>query len=115
MKRREHPRLNNAQSKHRSRPELYYDILSAVAKSSPEGIGKTKLMYVAELSSTQTNDYLSILLEKGLIDLRDGRESTNHYTISKTYTCTKKGYDFLDLYERMLIQQGDDILKRRSD
>ena len=51
-----------------------------------DGITKTKIMYKAFITYDQLNDYLSLLLEKGLIEYTEGE---------RLYRTTPKGVDFL--------------------
>jgi predicted transcriptional regulator len=95
-------------SKYRSRHELYYSILSAVAKH-PEGLGRTRIMYYAMLSSDQTKIYIPILMQNELLKVKENVGD------SLVYVATQKAYDFLDLYERMEQQGNQAILKRRQE
>lgn len=71
--------------KYRSRTEIVEMILQA-ARS---GATKTKIMYKAYLSYTQVKEYLSFLLENGLIKYEEG---------SQLYRITEKGLHFLQVY-----------------
>jgi len=66
-------------------------IIAEVLEISKEGLLKTQVMYRANLSFTQLNDYLEFmlkinLLEKLLVNDKD------------TYQATAKGLDFLERY-----------------
>ncbi len=78
----------------RSRTEIVSHILDA----ANGGTSKTKIMYSAFLSYSQLNEYLSILIEKNLLEYLDG---TNKF---KT---TDKGLFFLKIHNEIgeLLQQ----------
>jgi predicted transcriptional regulator len=78
----------------RSRTEIVSNILDA----ANEGTTKTKIMYIAFLSYTQLNEYLSILIENNLIEYMDG---------TQTYKTTEKGLNFLKIHNEIgeLLQQ----------
>jgi len=78
----------------RSRTEIVSHILDA----ANGGTSKTKIMYSAFLSYSQLNEYLSILIEKNLLEYFDG---TNKF---KT---TDKGLFFLKIHNEIgeLLQQ----------
>jgi len=80
--------------KYRSR----IDIVSSVLHTANGGSAKTKIMYKAFLSYAQLNQYLSMLVEKGL--LRYSEEE-------RLYTTTEKGIEFLKVYERMADISGE--------
>ncbi len=74
------------------------DIL-AIAKA---GILKTQIMYRANLSFTQLNEYIPYLLQKRLLiqSVIAGKE---------TYKTTPKGHDFLRIHRdltKLLLQDG---------
>jgi predicted transcriptional regulator len=95
--------------KYRSKIDIIGHILEAVNSSSGKnGLTKTKIMYSVFLSYAQSQGYLSILLEKGLVEeyqkeLEEGKENkdkdkgkqrpSNYY-----YRITNKGRRFLQLY-----------------
>lgn len=60
-----------------------------------EGILKTQIMYKANLSFFQLNEYLAFLLENGLINQSniEGKE---------VYCITTKGLNFLSRYRELL-------------
>ena len=66
-----------------------------------EGTLKTQIMYKANLSFTQLNEYLQFMLLNNLI---------NHTTVEGrvTYTITEKGTDFLQMHTSLLL-----LLKNR--
>jgi predicted transcriptional regulator len=94
--------------KYRSKIDIIGHILEAVNSSgSDNGLTKTKIMYSVFLSYAQLQEYLSILLEKSLIEeyqkelKEEGKEKkdkgkqrpSNYY-----YRITNKGRRFLQIY-----------------
>jgi predicted transcriptional regulator len=67
-----------------------------------DGALKTQIMYKANLSFTQLNEYLKFILKIGLVDkiLQNGREK---------YKTTPKGMDFLQRYREIteLLKNGN--------
>jgi predicted transcriptional regulator len=70
--------------KYRSRT----DITGLILEAANGGATKTKIMYKAYLSFSQLREYLSMLVEKGLIEYEDG--------IAK-YRTTEKGLRMLQM------------------
>jgi len=68
--------------KHRSRSDIIIDILNAAT----EGTLKTKIMYTAYLSFDQLNEYLELVIDRGLLEYNSEK---------KLYKTTSKGQDFL--------------------
>jgi UDP-N-acetyl-D-mannosaminuronic acid dehydrogenase len=60
--------------------------VTSILCAAVDGITKTKIMYKAFITYDQLNDYLSLLLEKGLIEYTEGE---------RLYRTTPKGLDFL--------------------
>ena len=80
--------------KYRSRTEIVGNILDA----ANGGTTKTKIMYIAFLSYTQLNEYLSILIENNLVEYLDG---------TQTFKTTEKGLMYLRIHNEIgeLLQQ----------
>jgi predicted transcriptional regulator len=78
----------------RSRTEIVSNILDA----ANGGTTKTKIMYIAFLSYTQLNEYLSILIENNLVEYLDG---------TQTFKTTEKGLMYLRIHNEIgeLLQQ----------
>lgn len=74
--------------KYRSRAEIVSMILTAANGGST----KTKIMYSSYLSHNQLKEYLSLLIEKDLIDYIEGQQS---------YKTTEKGLKFLKMSNEM--------------
>ncbi|MGB7675369.1 MAG: winged helix-turn-helix domain-containing protein [Nitrososphaeraceae archaeon] len=74
--------------KYRSRT----DITGLILEAANGGATKTKIMYKAYLSFAQLREYLSMLLEKGLIDYVEGRA---------IYKTTENGIRLLQMCNQM--------------
>ena len=90
--------------KYRSRTDIVKLILEA---ANGGGANKSKLMYKAFLSFAQLKEYVTLLLENGLL----GYEEGNHF-----YRTTDKGMRLLQIYNRMeeltlVIRSGKELQK----
>jgi predicted transcriptional regulator len=77
-------------------------IIAEILEISREGSLKTQIMYRANLSFTQLNDYLKFTLRIGLLEkvLVNGKD---------TYRASIKGLDFLQRYNEITeLIKGDD-------
>jgi len=74
--------------KYRSRT----DIVSQILDAANGGSTKTKIMYKAYLSYAQLKEYLSILVENGLLEYEEGEQK---------YKTTSKGIKFMQVYQHM--------------
>jgi predicted transcriptional regulator len=74
--------------KHRSRSDIVGLLLDA---ANGGGAAKTKLMYKAYLSFNQLREYLTLLVENGLIE----------YEVGQTYSTTDKDMRVLHLQNEM--------------
>ena len=74
--------------KYRSRT----DIVSQILEAANGGTTKTKIMYGAYLSYTQLKEYLSVLIENGLMEYQEGEQK---------YRTTQKGIEFLRTYDQI--------------
>ena len=65
------------------------------------GATKTRIMYGAYLSYSQVKEYLSFLIQRGLLQYEEDRS---------LYTLTEKGMSFLRAYEQIdqMIALGED-------
>ena len=88
--------------KYRSRT----DIVALILEATQEGAAKTKIMYKAFLSYSQLKDYLSILLERELIEYSDK---------DQIFRITDKGRRYLVLYSKVmeLITPSDRDLENK--
>lgn len=74
--------------KYRSRTDITAQILEA----ANGGVTRTRIMYKAFLSSAQLKEYLTVLMEKGLMDYIEGE---------MVYRTTDKGNRFLKIYNQI--------------
>jgi len=74
--------------KYRSRT----DIVSQILEAANGGASKTRIMYKAYLSYAQLKEYLSVMLENGLIEYVEG---------DRTYKTTAKGLKFMGVYSQI--------------
>ena len=74
--------------KYRSRT----DITGLILEAANGGATKTKIMYKAYLSFAQMKEYLSMLIEKGLIQYEEGRAN---------YRTTEKGLMMLQMCNKI--------------
>lgn len=74
--------------KYRSRT----DITALILDAANGGATKTRIMYKAFLSFAQMREYLSLLLEKGLLDYVEG---------GGIYKTTEKGLRMLQIYNQI--------------
>jgi len=75
--------------KYRSRSDIIGLLLNA---ANGGGATKTKLMYSAFISFNQLKEYLSLLVENGLMEYEEGKH---------TYRTTEKGLRFLHLQNKI--------------
>jgi predicted transcriptional regulator len=70
-------------------------IIADIIEITKEGTLKTQIMYKANLSFTQLNDYLALMLNHNLItqSIYDGREG---------YVVTGQGLDFLQKHAELI-------------
>ena len=83
------------------RDKLY--IMSEILEIAKDGALKTQIMYRANLSFTQLNDYLEFMLEIHLLE----KIKRNDKDI---YRSTRKGLDFLERYRHIT-----ELLKDEND
>jgi predicted transcriptional regulator len=74
------------------RDRLY--IIAEILEIAKEGTLKTQIMYGANLSFTQLNDYLEFTLKINLLEKTRRNEK-------KVYKTTEKGMDFLQRYREI--------------
>ena len=78
--------------KYRSRTDIVAQILQA-ANDHSDGASKAQIMYYGVfLSYTQLKEYLTVLIQYGLLELSEG---------TPTYKTTEKGLKFLEIYEQI--------------
>jgi predicted transcriptional regulator len=72
-------------------------MLSTINESGVEGATKTSIMYKSFLSYAQLKEYLSFLLEKGLIDELPQPIETRHGNEKFVYKITERGLRLLQI------------------
>jgi predicted transcriptional regulator len=77
--------------KYRSRTEIIHNILQT-ARNDGNGLGKTKIMRNAFLSYHQVKEYVTILIENGLLQ---------HDLDNQKFRITEKGLSFLQLCDQI--------------
>jgi predicted transcriptional regulator len=86
--------------KYRSRTDITAQILEA----ANGGVTKTKIMYKAFLSYTQLKEYLTVLIENGLLEYIEGEQ---------IYRTTEKGNRFLKIYNQIGEYVAADVSEKR--
>jgi predicted transcriptional regulator len=90
--------LKYAKSKRRG----FNEIVFAMVKSAYDGERKTTVMYRSSLNLSQLNAYLSVLVDRGLLEFEKE---------SRRYKATERGRQYVKAYERysetrdLLIEQ----------
>ncbi len=77
------------------------DIISEILVIAKDGRLKTQIMYRANLSFAQLNDYLDVLTKMGLLQVQKENRKT-------TYKTTDKGYRYLEKYTDISGILGND-------
>ncbi len=85
----------------RRRDKLF--IIAEILEIAKDGTLKTQIMYRANLSFTQLNDYLSLMLKINLLEKNDENDR-------EIYRATSKGMDFLGRYREIT-----ELLKTEED
>ena len=67
------------------------DIMQKVLSTAVKGVGKTEIVYRANLNFTLAERYITMLLEEGLLNRVEGSKAI--------YTTTDKGLRFLKAYK----------------
>ncbi len=75
----------------RERLEVIRDILKAI--QTKKSIKPTRLLYASNLSPQMFKDYVNELLEKKFLQFEIDKDE------KKTFSLTKKGFDFLQEYK----------------
>ncbi len=86
--------------KYRSRTDITAQILEA----ANGGVTKTKIMYKAFLSYAQLKEYLTVLVENGLLEYVEGEQ---------IYRTTEKGNRFLKIYNQIGEYVTADMSERK--
>ena len=86
--------------KYRSRTDITAQILEA----ANGGVTKTKIMYKAFLSYAQLKEYLTVLIENGLLEYIEGEQ---------IYRTTEKGNRFLKIYNQICEYVTADMSEKK--
>ena len=86
------------ENERKRRNRLY--IIAEILNIAEEGSLKTQIMYRANLSFAQLNEYLSILTEMDLLQVHNEDRKT-------VYKTTPKGGKYLDSYKEISTLLGD--------
>ena len=92
--------------RHRSKVDIVYDILVSATGS---GAKKTHILYKANISSTQVENYFSALLAHNLLDHGQDNEG------NRVFRTTEKGLRFIDCCEEIRSLIGLVMNNRRID
>ena len=84
-------------------------IMAEILEVALEGVLKTQVMYKANLSFAQLNEYLNLMLELDLLQLAKNSERN-------VYKTTPKGLRFLESYRKIqeLLRKEDESLTPRN-
>jgi predicted transcriptional regulator len=83
---------------YRGRFLIIANILSTINESGSDGANKTSIMYKSFLSYVQLKEYLSFMIEKGLVEEISHQFSDNEKFVYKT---TEKGLRFLQISQEI--------------
>ena len=83
-------------TRNRSSIEIIVDMLKVISRG---GSKKTHIMYRSNLNTLQLRRYIQYAVAKGLVhEIRGGGNNRN----SVRYRLTKKGREFIELYDQMI-------------
>jgi predicted transcriptional regulator len=86
-------RIGRALRGPKKKPRDLVDIYADILRAANGGISKTRLVSRANLNFPRLKKYLDILVEEGLLEVKDGP--------SPTYSTSEKGLKFLERYEEL--------------
>jgi len=91
----------------RRRDRLY--IIAEILEVALEGVLKTQVMYKANLSFAQLNEYLHLMLDLNLLELSKNTER-------HVYKTTQKGVRYLESYRKIkeLLKKEDESVTPRN-
>ena len=87
--------IHNSTHSRRNRTRL--EIMASILTIASEGVRKTRIMYQANLSFRQLQEYLEYLTQRDLINKKI--ENTDNY-----YQTTERGFQFLKSYQQLRQQ-----------
>lgn len=83
-----------------------FEITRAILEVAKDGVGKTRIMYGANLSFKLLEDYLAVLVKSGLLRVREGER--------KMYMTSEKGLQFLREFDALEEYAGLATAKRNE-
>ena len=86
---------------YRERYALLAQILSDVRNSGKEGASRTSIMFDCFLSYAQLREYLSFLIDKGLINEFPQQHKSGSRNIKYEYKITEKGLRLLQISQKI--------------
>jgi predicted transcriptional regulator len=86
---------------YRGRDAIIALMLRTVNDSQGEGATKTSIMYKSYLSYTQLNEYLSFLVENGLVDEFPKHTKSNSSIQKNVYKITGRGLRLLQIFQEI--------------
>jgi len=92
-------RLSNMENNHKRRDRLY--IIAEILTISKSGCLKTQIMYRANLSFAQLNEYLSFLIKMDLLQIQNENKKN-------IYRTTAKGNKYIEKYKDISNLLGND-------
>ena len=90
-----------ATKEYRGRQQIVAKILSTIKDSGDEGTTRTAIMYKSFLSYAQLKEYLSFLLEKGLINEISKQTEDNRNNQKNVYKITGRGLRLLEISQEI--------------
>jgi predicted transcriptional regulator len=100
---------------YRGRHEIIAQILHNVSNGGSEGIKKTMIMYRSSLSYFQLKEYLSVLIENGLVEKSpwqiDGSSYDGNANEKFLFKITEKGLRFLHISQEIESLMGNGSMK----
>jgi len=87
--------------KNRSRHEIIATMLGEVAANTTRGASRTTIMYRSFLSHAQLKQFVSLLLERGLIEQHQKEDTGEKENERTSYNITHKGLQLLQTYNKI--------------
>jgi predicted transcriptional regulator len=90
-----------ATKEYRGRQQIVAQILTTIKDSGDEGATKTSIMYKSFLSYAQLKEYLSFLIEKGLVNEIPKQTKDDNSSQKNVYKITERGVRLLEISEEI--------------
>ena len=91
----------------RCKHDCYADILKVILRKGRAS--KADVMLMARLNGGISGNYIDVLLERNIISVRDVESNDYGYhggRITKIFTITEKGIDYLSLMNKVLAEEN---------